>query len=64
MKFIAVLLNEDGEILSAYGLFLSEQELRTWAESSVRRNTVTDYWRYQIVRLVGVTEDKGEVGPC
>jgi hypothetical protein len=59
MNLIAVLIDEDGNILSAYGPFPSSEALRRWTEASLKRNDRTEYWRYDEIRLVGVTEDKG-----
>ena len=56
---IAVLIDEDGNILSAHGPFSSSEELRVWAETSLKKAARVEWWRYQDVRLVGVTDNKG-----
>lgn len=60
---ILVLLDEDGNMLEAYGPFNSLYELRVWAETSLKKVTKADWWKYQDLELVGVTEEKEDVGP-
>jgi hypothetical protein len=59
MSRIAVLIDEDGDILGAYGPFNSSEELRVWAEQELKKAARVEWWRYQDVKLVGVTDNKG-----
>ncbi len=59
MNLIAVLIDEDGDILGAYGPFLSSEALREWANNELLKIDRLEWWRYEEVRLMGVTEDKG-----
>jgi hypothetical protein len=56
MNLIAVLIDIDNEVICAYGPFPSTPAFRKWAEINLRH---VEYHRYEIVGLVGVTEDKG-----
>ena len=56
---IAVLIDEDGNILSAHGPFSSSEELRVWAEQELKKAARVEWWRYEDVRLAGVTDNKG-----
>lgn len=58
---ILVLLDEDGDILEAHGPFNSSEELRVWAETSLKKVTKIDWWRYQDVKLMAVTGEKEKV---
>jgi hypothetical protein len=60
---IAVLIDEDGNVLSAHGPFPSSVALRVWADreliQSINKSDKIEWHRYEEVKLVGVTEDKG-----
>jgi hypothetical protein len=58
MNLIAVLIDEDGNNMSAYGPFPSYDAIYKWNEEFLRDSGI-DYWRYEIIKLAGVTEDKG-----
>tara|TARA_R110000868_G_scaffold226392_3_gene478958 strand:+ start:191 stop:367 length:177 start_codon:yes stop_codon:yes gene_type:complete len=58
MNLIAVLIDEDGGIIASYGPFSSHIDIYRWSEKFLRGSGIKCY-RYEIVGLVGVTEDKG-----
>jgi hypothetical protein len=58
MNLIAVLIDEDGGIITSYGPFSSHTAIYRWSEEFLRGSGIKCY-RYEIVRLVGVTEEKG-----
>lgn len=58
MNLIAVLIDEDGSIITSYGPFSSHTAIYRWSEEFLRGSGI-EYYRYEIVGLVDVTEDKG-----
>lgn len=55
MNLVIVLIDVDNQVINAYGPFESSHTIVKWVERYLRS---VEYHRYEIVRLVSVTEDK------